>query len=897
MAAQTTTELERVRYWQGQLLASGDLQTQLRVDEELRRLHNRAVHEAYGIAIGLGSAFEPGSVIKKRAEIVEGKLELPCGMAYDCAGRGLIVEEDCMIPLPPQLTNNLTLVLAYDPTSVNGIALRWMPAQDVNVNAGVAVTRLILNAGKAEIDPEFRPVIARPLARPRLATGNTIPGETPWKPWRIGDEEIGVQVEVDTSSEGFTRLPSYFAEAIADKPTVDFVPAWFASIADQSAQGFTFRLMLRRITRETLDIADPKVQVTTTPTIENLIVDLEKGNLLFKGDLVARLLPIAEQASLIEALASGTATLDFPLKDVTTTKQVAFGNPPRVDEVETVSDSPSFEVTVDTPGNFQEGMVVLKPDGLPQTAKPARIISIDDAEVMEIFPPITGLVAGDALWIVESGSIVDVVEGMKIKVADISKFEDTNVVLLVKDPVETSAVATIDQLDPVNKTLVLVDPINGLAPGNLLSIAKVGGMVQSATALKSEVRVKVKNNIKQFRAGDIVAKRLQDGSFFSPVRVRATKITDKILDLSGRIPGLQAGDTIAAADFRIRATVLEQPDLSQPSVTTVKVADSKVFSTPAPAFVAQIDDLLKASIPLQLKSIPFKDKLELAGTIQGLKAGDVIGLCAFPTTVEVKDVQDDGRIVVSNGALLHKSDVLTARPALYPHTGLAIVADIKGNVVRLAGAIPDLAAGDQLSVATVRGVIDVTPVAASNPPKVTVAQARLRVGDFLADITGWLQARPGTLSAANISEASGTQITLSARLDGLLNNDTIGLASLVPTLLQIRLNKMPDLRPGDEVLLVGLDRLQGETRSMFAFVEQVLVSANLALLVPEGKPSAFEFRPADLTASVLFVRGSALALIQKQDLFVSWLAVGVSDPMPKPCAGTAVPNCGCTAKE
>ena len=48
-------QLERVRYWQGQLLAAGDLQTQMRVVAELRRQHNRAVHSAYGIAIGLSA--------------------------------------------------------------------------------------------------------------------------------------------------------------------------------------------------------------------------------------------------------------------------------------------------------------------------------------------------------------------------------------------------------------------------------------------------------------------------------------------------------------------------------------------------------------------------------------------------------------------------------------------------------------------------------------------------------------------------------------------------------------------------------------------------------------------------------------------------------------------------
>jgi hypothetical protein len=710
-------------------------------------------------------------------------------------------------------------------------------------------------------------------------------------------------VSVDTSSEGFTRLPYYFAEAIAGSPTEDFVPAWFASIADASTEGFTFRLMLRRITRETLDIADPKVQVSDQPTVENLNVSLDRGDLLFRADLVARLLPIARKAAVIKAHTnSGTATLDFPLDDFDTPKQVAFGNLPRLDEVEKVSATPSFEVTVDTPVNFRQDMIVLKLGAALGSTSPARIISIDDTDTMELFPPIAGLTPGDTLGIEEAGSIVDAVEGVKVKVADTSQFVGNNVVMLVKDPVETSAVAMVMLIDHVNKTLVLSAPINGLTQGNLLSIVKPGGTVQTATPNPNEVKVKVKNNIRQFRAGDLVGKKFNDGTFSPPIRVKGVVINSRTLTLTGSIPGLQNGDTIAVADFRVRATILNPPSVStsHTPITTVTITDSTVFSRPEPAFVAQIDDLLKASIPLPIQNIPSIGKLELGGVIPDLKAGDVIGLCAFPATVKVQDVQDDGSIIVNNGALLHPSDMVAATTTLTPQTTLAIVVSITGNVVRLAPQIPGLEAGDNLSVATVRGAIEVTPAATSTPssPKVMVDQTRLRLGDFLADITGWLQPRPGHSSAAHISGVSGNQITLSARLDGLLKNDTIGLASLVPPLLQIRLTKMPpDLLPGDEVLMIGLDRLQDITRSMFASVARITSPPNHVLLVPEATPEAFTFRPEDISASVLFVRGSALALIQKQDLFVSWLAVGVSDAMPKPCAGIAVPDCACTAKE
>ena len=46
-------DLERVRYWQGQLLTAADLREQVATDLELRRLHDRHAHRAVGIAIGL----------------------------------------------------------------------------------------------------------------------------------------------------------------------------------------------------------------------------------------------------------------------------------------------------------------------------------------------------------------------------------------------------------------------------------------------------------------------------------------------------------------------------------------------------------------------------------------------------------------------------------------------------------------------------------------------------------------------------------------------------------------------------------------------------------------------------------------------------------------------------
>ena len=56
IAARDRLPFERLRYWQGQMLRSRDLNDQLALDMEMRSWHNRAIHEAFGIVKGLDVA-------------------------------------------------------------------------------------------------------------------------------------------------------------------------------------------------------------------------------------------------------------------------------------------------------------------------------------------------------------------------------------------------------------------------------------------------------------------------------------------------------------------------------------------------------------------------------------------------------------------------------------------------------------------------------------------------------------------------------------------------------------------------------------------------------------------------------------------------------------------------
>jgi hypothetical protein len=120
-----------------------------------------------------------------------------------------------------------------------------------------------------ELDEDFRPPVSRPLARPRIGSGVTVPGDTAWELWsetalrvitapvpvRV---DIGIQVTIDTSGAGFTSdadaagktiPPCYFAwlQGQLWGPGFGsslFFPVLLDHIANASFKQFTFRLWM-----------------------------------------------------------------------------------------------------------------------------------------------------------------------------------------------------------------------------------------------------------------------------------------------------------------------------------------------------------------------------------------------------------------------------------------------------------------------------------------------------------------------------------------------------------------------------------------------------------------------------------------------------------------------------
>jgi hypothetical protein len=222
-------ELERIRYWQGQMLRAGDFRRQVATDAQLRWWHNRAVHNAFGVAMGLCAVLGSGPGSSATASV-----DIDPGVAYDCFGRPLILLSPHSISLPPVSSGMklaMTLVIRYRetvdfpaPNETSGVCLSccghseaqetpdfaWVPAPSITLRDGVPLAQVMFDQGVPRFDPGFIPVGLRPLARPYLANGSTIPGSTPWTVG-VSQGVLAIETIVDTAAAGFTRTPCYFA--------------------------------------------------------------------------------------------------------------------------------------------------------------------------------------------------------------------------------------------------------------------------------------------------------------------------------------------------------------------------------------------------------------------------------------------------------------------------------------------------------------------------------------------------------------------------------------------------------------------------------------------------------------------------------------------------------------
>ncbi|MFL6260715.1 MAG: hypothetical protein ACJ76Y_13460 [Thermoanaerobaculia bacterium] len=234
-------DLERYLSWRGQLLRSRDLNDTNAGEEERLFWHNRAVHDAYGVVVGL--AVDPGTGVPPEVTVHP-------GLAYDAYGRELAVLAQTPVPPPRDVSQTAEIWLlllrhregASGPDGCGcggagapGSELVWRRARRAGIRDGVALARGWWISGAAgwlfRPDERFHPQRARAFARPHLGHGETPRGGTPWRSWSeppgptsgtdltgaalpgiaIPAGARGIEASVDTSAAGFTRTPCYFA--------------------------------------------------------------------------------------------------------------------------------------------------------------------------------------------------------------------------------------------------------------------------------------------------------------------------------------------------------------------------------------------------------------------------------------------------------------------------------------------------------------------------------------------------------------------------------------------------------------------------------------------------------------------------------------------------------------
>jgi hypothetical protein len=257
-------DLQRQRWAPDQLLRSRDLRDQQATGDQLRWWHNRAVHEASGVASGL------------QVTLAGQAVAVEPGVAYDCFGQPLrlLTRRDKTVP---KLPGRFTLLARRTPSGDGEPELVWRETRGLDRRDGVPLARLRYSGTTPQLEPV--PSAARPLAAPRLGWGSTPSDGTAWEPWRLRGTPVGLQVTVDTSAAGFSEVPCYFAWL--QWPRVGstqlnywlYVQLGFQYVEEPAIDRFVFRVLLLPFAVEFLRLRPglPRVLGRERPGGEELV--------------------------------------------------------------------------------------------------------------------------------------------------------------------------------------------------------------------------------------------------------------------------------------------------------------------------------------------------------------------------------------------------------------------------------------------------------------------------------------------------------------------------------------------------------------------------------------------------------------------------------------------------
>ncbi len=231
--------VDRVAFAHGDRLRARDLEHARAREAALHALHARAVHRAWGVALGLAVV----ASADRRAVLVGP------GLAYDRCGRAILLTDAVRIALPAA-DGEHPLAVAPGP--------RWNWSA-----AAVDIARVTVAGGRVSRAPDTR-------GRPRAIGASHIAGAT------VTVHQTGAvrsSLTVDTSGAAFVDTPCYFAQAAGVHAGEGYEPGALEpllAIRDERPDSFTldvYRLGRRRVAGVPVPVAWLGVEPLVPPTI------------------------------------------------------------------------------------------------------------------------------------------------------------------------------------------------------------------------------------------------------------------------------------------------------------------------------------------------------------------------------------------------------------------------------------------------------------------------------------------------------------------------------------------------------------------------------------------------------------------------------------------------------
>jgi hypothetical protein len=251
-------ELERITFYEGELLTADDLTTLDGNNRELRWLHNRSLHN-WGIGFGLDVQGAVGAT----------SVTVNPGYATDSTGHEIILANPLTLPIPAISSGSYYLVANWlddaDETVVQqnsaaacnaGGSVRLSDAPSIiwkTVAQLVFGTDVILglitiqNCALSQISTNVRRY-ATCGSMFYLKAGAIDASTLTWNPWVVGGVTIGLTAAIDTSAAKFQTTPSYMAQIAGSRSITTTQPPVFivdfVTVNNESASGFTLQVAL-----------------------------------------------------------------------------------------------------------------------------------------------------------------------------------------------------------------------------------------------------------------------------------------------------------------------------------------------------------------------------------------------------------------------------------------------------------------------------------------------------------------------------------------------------------------------------------------------------------------------------------------------------------------------------